>query len=176
MHISSGGDEQNTQAAGGVASMAALTGIAGPWREVGQGVLTWSVFRMYEARLLAVGDDFYPGGTFALELTYLRNLPADQIVAASALEMERLASPDAEMLADWSDVLQSVLPDVKKGDRLLGVFIAGFGVRFFNNDVLCGELPSDAFARAFASIWLSPETRSPSLRAALLGSSTQAAH
>jgi hypothetical protein len=176
MHISSGGDEQNKQTADGTAGMATLTGIPGPWRNVGQGVLTWSVFRMYEARLLAVGEDFYPGGTFALELTYLRNLPADQIVAASALEMERLAAPDVETLAQWSDVLQRVLPDVKKGDRLLGVFIAGFGVRFFNNDTLCGELPSDDFSRAFASIWLSPDTRSPSLRAALLGLAAHVAH
>jgi hypothetical protein len=148
---------------------AALADASAAWRRVGEGTLTWSVFRMYDAYLYAIGETFYPNGRFALELAYLRSLPSHQIVAASSMEMERLAAPPASLLAEWTAGLEGFIPDVENGDRLLGIFDGGTGVRFFYNDKFCGEIPSAQFAHAFAAIWLDERSRSASLRASLFG-------
>lgn len=124
---------------------------------------------MYDAMLFVGDDQGFPLGRYALALHYLRNLSADQIVAASAMEMARLSSATEAEIHDWTTALQVIMPDIKNGDRLLGVFDAKKGVTFFYNDVACGEIASPGFAEAFGSIWLSEGTRSPALRVALLG-------
>jgi hypothetical protein len=139
------------------------------WRRVGRGTLTWSAFRLYDAYLYAIDDAFYPNGRFALELAYLRSMPAHQIVAASSMEMERLAFPAADVLAEWTAALEAFIPDMESGDRLVGVFDGSAGVRFFYNDEFCGEIASAQFARAFAAIWLDERSRSAALRASLFG-------
>lgn len=143
----------------------------GHWRLIGSATLTWSVFRMYDASLYYADEYGYPNGRYSLVLHYLRNLSADQIVAASAMEMKRISNPDDEVLRQWTNTLEQIMPDVIKGDVLVGVFDAAKGVRFFYNDVACGQIDSPEFARAFAAIWLSESTRSPSLRHGLLGRS-----
>jgi hypothetical protein len=147
----------------------ALADFTGPWRHVGSGTLSWSVFKMYDAHLFAAGETYYPDGRFALELAYLRNLPANQIVAASGMEMERLASPDPEQLAQWIATLEELMPDVQEGQSLLVLFDGAAGVRFYHDDAYVGAIESQAFGRAFAAIWLDPRARSASLRAALFG-------
>jgi hypothetical protein len=147
----------------------ALADFPGLWRHVGSGTLSWSVFKMYDAHLYAAGEAFYPDGRFALELAYLRNLPANQIVAASGMEMERLASPDPEQLAEWVATLEALMPDVQEGQSLLVLFDGAAGVRFYHDDAYVGALESAAFGRAFSAIWLDSRARSASLRAALFG-------
>ncbi len=126
---------------------------------------------MYDASLYYADGSGYPDGRYSLVLRYLRNLSADQIVAASAMEMKRISDPDDELLQQWADALERIMPDVVKGDVLVGVFDAAQGVRFFYNDTPCGQIDSPEFARAFAAIWLSESTRSPALRHGLLGGS-----
>jgi hypothetical protein len=138
------------------------------WRVGGKGTLTRTALRVYEALLYSTGSDFYPHGRFALELRYLRELSAQAIVSASEDEILRLASPSPEAFSKWMHALSSLIPDVKQGDRILGIFDSEVGVSFYFNDVFCGEVHSPAFARAYASIWLDERTKSPGLRAALL--------
>lgn len=148
-----------------------------PWRIVGQGLFTWSVFRLYHAYLYVPAPAssaggpaaFDANGEFALMLHYLRNIPGEQIVSTSTDEIARLTDTPAQELAGWAHAMRDCFPDVSSGDRLTGWFRPGQGVRFFNGDVLAGDIDSPAFARAFAAIWLDPRTRSPSLRAKLLG-------
>ncbi|RYH64330.1 MAG: hypothetical protein EON54_06655 [Alcaligenaceae bacterium] len=149
----------------------ALKQLPGAWQCTGRGSLTWSVFRIYDASLYCADGSSYPDGRYALVLNYLRNLSADQIVAASVMEMQRLANPSDAELQTWTDELHRIMPDVTRGDTLIGVFDGTRGVRFFYNDQPSGEIASAGFAHAFASIWLSEGTRSPTLREALLGAS-----
>ncbi|CUI89798.1 chalcone isomerase family protein [Achromobacter kerstersii] len=173
---------------------ALLTAHPADWRLIGHGLLTWSVFRLYHAYLYvpapspdAVAPDasapdapapdtstsFDPDGDFVLMLRYLRNIPGEQIVSTSTEEIARLTDTPADELAAWTQAMRERFPDVAAGDRLTGWFRRGEGVRFFRGDTPAGDIDSPAFARAFAAIWLDPRTRSPALRANLLGLNRQ---
>lgn len=160
---------------------ALLAQSAAAWKLVGQGLFTWSVFRLYHAYLYVPAPSsgasgpaaFDADGEFALMLRYLRNIPGEQIVTTSTDEIARLTDTPADELAAWGQAMRECFPDVSSGDRLTGWFRPGLGVRFFSGDASAGDIDSPAFARAFAAIWLDPRTRSPSLRAKLLNLSRQ---
>ncbi len=61
-----------------------------------------------------------------------------------------------------------VLPDVKKGDRVMGIHRPGVGAAFWVNSKATGEVRDAAFAKLFFGIWLAPATSEPALRSALL--------
>ena len=138
------------------------------WQVCGTGVLTWSVFRLYRATLHVPGV-FDPDRPYAIDLSYLRRIPADQIVGRSMEEISRLRSTDPETLARWHSALTALIPDVALGSRLIGVFEPGARVSFYSDTQRLGEVGDPKFAEAFAAIWLDPQTRGPVLRAALLG-------
>jgi hypothetical protein len=140
----------------------------GAWGIVGTGVFSWSVFKLYRASLYALGP-FQSGSPFALDLTYLRNISSDQIVTTSMREIERLRTPTPDQARDWAIALLDIVPNVSLGFRLIGLFLPGKGVRFFNQNEYLGEILDAEFEQAFAAVWLDPETRSPALRASLLG-------
>ena len=63
---------------------------------------------------------------------------------------------------------QSVFPDIRPGDRLVGLSIPGREARFYSQDRLLGAVPDPEFARAFFAIWLDERTSEPKLRARML--------
>lgn len=138
------------------------------WSLTGTGVFSWSVFRFYRASLFQSGpiDGLH---AYALDLLYLRNLSAHQIVQTSIDEMIRLRPECKELTEEWRQSLKKIIPDVGLGDRLIGVFEPGLGVSFYSGHQLLGQIDHKAFADAFAAIWLDEHTRSPSLRLELLG-------
>ena len=99
----------------------------------------------------------------------MRRIPADQIVERTIDEIRRLRTPDHEALTRWQGALSALIPDVSLGSRLIGVFEPDRGVSFYSDAQRLGEVCDPKFAEAFAAIWLDPQTRSPALRAALLG-------
>lgn len=141
------------------------------WKLSGEGVLSWTVFNLYRARLYVSGTFYDPSQPFVLDLSYLRTLPAAMIVSASVDELKRLRAPPAEILQSWSEALLRIVPDVTLGAQLAGCFIPGFGVKFYSATHHLGDITDPVFAEAFAAIWLDPDTRSASLRASLLGDS-----
>jgi hypothetical protein len=147
----------------------------GGWALCGQGIFSWSVFKFYTIRLLTASGRFDPTLPYILDLSYLRKLSAQQIVAITFQEIERLASPEVEQLASWQHALESIVPDVSLGDRLFGWFKPDEGVFFFSAHRALGSILDPAFARAFAAIWLDPRTQRPALREALLGAEGVAA-
>ena len=148
---------------------ALLNDVAQTWTLSGEGVMSWTVFKLYRARLFVAGDYYDPAQHFVLDLTYLRNLTAEMIVSASIDELNRLRQPDAELLKKWTDSLMQIVPDVGLDDRLIGCFTPQQGVRFYDATGFLGEIVDARFAESFAAIWLDPQTRSSSLRQALLG-------
>lgn len=141
----------------------------------GEARFTWFGFHVYQARLwVAPGFRQSTLGSvpLALELTYERGFKAADIARRSLQEMERAGPLESATAQRWEASLRDLLPDVKPGDRLLGVHQPGRGTAFFHEGRLLGRLEDDAFSRRFFAIWLGPRSSAPDLRDALLAGTT----
>jgi len=146
-------------------------------RLAGQGVLRFLGFEIYRARLwVQPGFDAenYSAQPLALELTYHRDFTADAIARRSIEEMRRVDRFTPQQAARWQQALQAALPDVKSGDRLLGIHQPGVGAVFKMAGRVVGEVPDAEFSRLFFGIWLSPQTSEPGLRQELLAATRTA--
>ena len=138
---------------------------------VGKGRLTFFGLQVYDARLWSVpgfkADNFsiYP---FALELSYLRDFKNRAIAERSIHEMRRSADISDAQAATWIEQMMRAYPDLKKGDRVMGINKPGIGAAFLVNGKPTGEIRDAEFARLFFGIWLSPKTSEAKLRSALL--------
>ncbi|MFT0624580.1 chalcone isomerase family protein [Ectopseudomonas guguanensis] len=160
-----------------VASPAQADSQAG-WRErlpqaslIGSGDFSWFGFSVYNARLWSPAQQVDFSQPFALELTYRRNISRDTLVDTSLDEIRRINGEplDREQQEAWAQQMRQAFVDVKDGTRITGVFLPEEGCRFYVDGKLQHVIDDPEFARAFFSIWLDPQTRSPKLRAALLG-------
>jgi len=152
------------------ASPTASTPLAGA-RLVGQGSMRFLGFEVYRARLWAqpgFDADQYSAHPLALELTYQRNFTAEAIAKRSIEEMRRVGRFTPQQATRWQQALQAALPDVKPGDRLLGLYQPGTGAVFKMGGRVVGEVADAEFSRLFFGIWLSPQTSEPGLRQALI--------
>ena len=148
------------------------------WREqlpqanlVGSGDFSWFGFSVYNAKLWSPAQLVDFSQPFALELTYRRTISRETLVDTSLDEIRRINGQplDREQQAEWTQQMSQAFVDVKDGTRITGVFLPGEGCRFYVDGKLQHVIDDQEFARAFFSIWLDPQTRSPKLRAALLG-------
>ena len=158
------------------ASPGASTPLAGA-RLVGQGTMRFLGFEVYRARLWAqpgFDADQYSAHPLALELTYQRNFTAEAIAKRSIEEMRRVGSFTPQQATRWQQALQAALPDVKPGDRLLGLYQPGTGAVFKMGGRVVGEVADAEFSRLFFGIWLSPQTSEPGLRQALIAATRTA--
>lgn len=157
-------------AAAAAADSGRLAPLAGT-RLAGQGLLRFWGLEVYQASLW-VGPAFRPEAfasqPFALELEYRRAFKAGAIAERSIQEMRRLGSFSEAQAQRWQRALQAALPDVRPGDRIVGLHRPGLGARFEQGGRLLGEVADPEFARLFFAIWLSPATSEPALREALL--------
>ena len=138
----------------------------GAWTRWGSGEMRWFGIALYEATLYVAGSNA-DSAPLALRLRYRRDIPGARLAQTSIDEMRRLGA-DAAQLARWEPLLARLFPDVREGDTITGVRMAGQGVRFFHQDTLRGEIPDPEFGRWFFAIWLDANSRSPGLRALLL--------
>lgn len=83
--------------------------------------------------------------------------------------MRRIGPFSESQAQDWLQAMVVAFPDVRAGDRLLGVHLPGRGAQFYYNGRPTSEIRDPEFARLFFGIWLSEQTPAPKLRAALLG-------
>jgi hypothetical protein len=128
-------------------------------------------FSLYDISLYAAAP-FQPGQyasiPLALELTYARSLSGQAIAERSLTEMQRVASIDTARQSRWLAAMRTAFPDVKEGDRLLGLHDGKGGVQFWFNGQRRTALQDPEFARLFFGIWLAPSTSAPALRERLL--------
>ncbi|MBK1680785.1 chalcone isomerase family protein [Rhodocyclus tenuis] len=144
------------------------------WQQWGSAEMSRFGFRLYRATLWVAGERLERSPT-ALQLDYRRDIDSATLVASSIDEMRRLGSRE-EQLQRWQSELARVLPDVKKGDRVVAVFrpgtainaVAGSVVTFYHAGRQTGEIADGEFGPAFFAIWLDPATRAPEVRSALL--------
>lgn len=141
-------------------------------RLAGVAPYTFWGFDVYQARLWV--EPAFDGAAlsrqrFALELGYQRSFTGRDIAQRSIDEMRRIGSFTPEQAQRWLQAMQTAFPDVRAGDRLLGVHLPGRGAQFFANGRLTGEVADPAFAELFFGIWLSERSSEPRLRTVLLG-------
>ena len=137
----------------------------------GKGRLTVWGFDVYDASLWVTPGfkaDKLTALPFALELAYLRDFTNTDIAERSIVEMRRSATISEAQAKAWTAAMQRVIPNVKKGDRITGVYRPGTGATFLVNGKSAGEIMDAEFARLFFGIWLSPKTSEPKVRSALL--------
>ncbi|WP_417360291.1 chalcone isomerase family protein [Gallaecimonas pentaromativorans] len=130
----------------------------GQWQLKGQGRFEYLFWDIYDAR-------YYTGPEAqALSLHYLRDIKGQDIVKQTAKEWRHLGL----YRQPWLDWFAEYCPDVKKGDTLR-LEVTQSESRFYLNGELLASNRDPDFGPAFLAIWLSPKTRAPELRLALLG-------
>ena len=137
-------------------------------RLAGQGTFTWFGVRVYDAEMWVGEKGYQPGQPFALELRYARKLDGVKIAEASAKEMEKLGVGTPTQRQEWLGRMKEIIPDVKDGSRISGVFLPAGGARFYLDGRALASVPDPEFAAAFFAIWLDPKTSAKKLRTALL--------
>ena len=138
---------------------------------VGSGTLRFFGLRIYDATLWSPRGVWASGQPFALELRYARSFEGAAIARRSIEEIRAQRSVPDATLARWEQQMRAIFPDVREGDRLIGVRQPGQGAVFYQDARRLGRIDDEAFADAFFDIWLHPATRDPGLRARLLGAS-----
>jgi hypothetical protein len=139
------------------------------WRPLGDGRLRWFGLHIYDAALWSGSREFDSDRPFALVIRYARDFKGSHIAQSSVDELKRLGYRDPAKLTRWGQALERLLPDVKAGERLTGVYHPLGGVDLYSEDRALGTISDPEFAHAFFSIWLDPRTREPTLRERLIG-------
>lgn len=128
---------------------------------------------IYDARLFVgsdgVSDDLTADQPYALDLRYARDFRGEAIAQRTRKEMERLSQGTDAQRQQWEAALAAMLPDVRKGDHLTGIYRPQGYTEFLKNGAPIGRIDGAAFAQSFFAIWLHPDSRAPDVRAALLG-------
>jgi hypothetical protein len=157
------------QTLAGAAELPATVGNAYPGlKPLGEGRLTVLLFDVYDATLYVTGARWSQEQLFALDLRYLRNLSGKDIAARSVTEMQGQGFTDAARLQRWGEEMARIFPDIKAGDRIVGVSLPGGGARFYNDQKMLGAVIDPEFSKAFFAIWLGDRTSEPGLRRKLL--------
>lgn len=138
------------------------------WQRVGQAELKVLWFDIYHAELLTADGRFVDlTEPLLLSLTYKRDISKRSLLKESEKELMRFA--DREQVMSWINQLAGFWTDVKEGDNLVFYLHPKGDGHFFLNDSWLGVMTGAVFTRAFASIWLSDQSRYSDLAASLKG-------
>ena len=137
-------------------------------KRLGEGRLRWLGLHVYDAALWVLGEAWSFERAFALDIRYAMGLKGRDIASRSVEEMRKIGIRDEDKLRRWGETMARLFPDIKAGDRLVGVHLPGKEARFYSNDRLLGAVADPEFSRAFFSIWLDEKTSEPKLRAQML--------
>jgi Chalcone isomerase-like len=155
-------------AQGGPPLPAALLAELPALRVLGEGRLRWFGLHVYDSSLWVPGEAWSAERPFALDIRYAMGIKGRDLTERSLVEMKRLGYTDPGKLRRWESAMDRVFPDIKPGDRLVGVSLPGREARFYSQDRFLGTVADPEFARAFFAIWLDPGTSEPTLRAQML--------
>lgn len=137
-------------------------------RELGEGRLRFIGIHVYDSSVWTLGPAYSPKQTHALEIRYAIRIRGRALTERSLKEMRGLGYVDGAKLARWEKEMDRVFPDLKPGDRLVGVHVPGKEARFYSQEKLLGTVADPEFAEAFFGIWLDEKTSEPGLRAKML--------
>jgi hypothetical protein len=126
-------------------------------------------FDLYDARLWTQSGfsvQQYDAHTFALELSYLRGFEGTAIAKRSLEEMRKVGHISAAQENAWLKTMTEIFPNVRKGDRLVGVYKPNEGAEFWLAQRRLGVVSDPQFAKLFFGIWLHEATSAPAVRQA----------
>jgi hypothetical protein len=143
----------------------------------GQAMFRYFGFSIYQAQLWVGTRPPEAGVSWAqqpvvLSLQYQRDFKGEDIAQRSLEEMRRHPLMRESDQATWLAALKALIPDVRAGERLIGVYQPGQGLQLWHDGASLRELgtaPDALLAQVFMGIWLDPSTSQPELRQRLLG-------
>lgn len=138
-------------------------------KKVGAAKLEMFFFDIYNSELYSTDGkyrkDDYP---LALNINYLRNIKAQDLVDRTEQEWEKLGY-SGEQIAPWLKLVNKLWPDIRKGDSLLLVVDQDLSSVFYFNGSKLGEISDSTFGPSFLAIWLDENCSYPKLRQKLIG-------
>ncbi len=153
------------------ASDSVRASLRGAPRLVGQHRFTYWGFEVYDASLwssTAFVPEDWARQRLVLELRYLRDFKGADIAQRSIDEMHGQRALTATQKQTWLATLVRLIPNVRNGERLSGVYSPDKGMQLLHQDRLVGEVTDVELAQRFFGIWLAPETSQRQLRQQLL--------
>ena len=126
-------------------------------------------FEIYDARLWTQPGftvQNYTASPFALELSYLRSFDGTAIAKRCMDEMHKLGNISAAQEKDWLKAMTELFPNVRQGDRLVGIYKPNEGAEFWFQQKRLGAVNDPQFAKLFFGIWLHEATSAPAIRQA----------
>ena len=140
----------------------------------GSAVMRRFGFKIYTARLWTGRAGYRADAPYALDLEYAMAIDGADLVKTSVREMRALGYDDETMLTRWSQAMAAAFPDVRKGDRLIGLARPGVEARFYSAQGFLASITDPAFVDAFFGIWLNAATSALKARIELLNGDTPA--
>ncbi|MDB4543017.1 chalcone isomerase family protein [bacterium] len=150
-------------------AMSSLTSADTALKKVGEAQLKVLFWKVYNSRLFSADGSYLDGQRpIKLEIEYLRDIEADQLVQRTAAEWQSqgVAHPHQDK---WLQSLSALWPDVSKNDVIALQLDRDDRSSFFINGTFLGYVEDPAFGQSFIDIWLSPKTSRPELRRMLIG-------
>lgn len=136
---------------------------------VGQGRLSFLAWDIYDATLFAEQGEWKEQKSFALELSYLRDIEGKKIASKSIDEIRSQGLNDEIKLAAWYSQMVDIFPNVSDGTNLIGICDYNNHAIFYNGNEYLGAINDPEFSKYFFDIWMGEGTSEPQLRSALLG-------
>ena len=138
------------------------------WPTVGQARLKILFWNVYDSVLSTPTGTWLEKGPYQLALTYLRDIPAQQLVdeTEKAWRDQDRIHPDENQ---WLQSLLSLWPDVTEGDTLVLAIDAEGHNAFWLNNLAIGSIDHPDFGAFFGGIWLDADSPRPVLRAKIIG-------
>lgn len=146
----------------------ALSGIIKSDNPYGQGKLSRLFIKVYDASLWTDAKEWKADSLYALAIQYDVSIDGADLADRSISEMKHASNYPKDKTEAFKAQLLKVFPNVNKGDVITAVSDPKKGLTFFHNDKPSGTIKDLDLAQRFMSIWLSPDTSEPKLRAALL--------
>ena len=107
--------------------------------------------------------------TRQIQLAILRSLKSAQVNEAIREGFEKNSKAQMGALADRLKKLETMIPDVAEGDRIVMTWVPGRGTVVSAKGAEKGVIEGKDFADALFSVWLGPNPVQEDLKKALLG-------
>ncbi|MDA8244340.1 MAG: chalcone isomerase family protein [Elusimicrobia bacterium] len=141
----------------------------------GMGLRTKIVFKVYVAGLYlekTSRDGMAVASSEQLkriELVFLRSVDGKAVAEAIAEGFANNAGAALPALKDRITRMEKMIPDVKKGDRLVFVYRPGIGIEVTANGKPAGAIEGKDFADVLFKVWVGDKPADKSLKNGLLG-------
>ena len=116
-------------------------------------------FDVYDAELLTQNGRFSWEQPFVLKIHYLMNFKSKTIANSAISEISKQHKVEVrENKTKYSEIIDSVIPNIKKNSDLYGYMDKDGYAYIFTRDKLVGKIKDKQLSRYFFEIWLSDKT------------------